>query len=93
MNGGADNPLSLGPDERRLLNDGDFNVDIDRTLLQEGANEVVITALDSLNSITQSTVTVNYTVAVTSGQYPIELTGHCYPPHLMGCKLLTASGN
>ena len=60
LNGGAENLLSLGPDERRLLNDGDFNVDIDRTLLQEGANEVVITVLDSLNSITRSTVTVNY---------------------------------
>ena len=68
LNGGSNIPLSLGPDERRLLKEGDFNIDIDRALLVEGANEVIITALDSLNSITRSTVTVNYNG---SNEWPI----------------------
>jgi len=39
-----------GPDERRLLAPGDFNVELAFTELQVGANSVVITATDVLGT-------------------------------------------
>jgi uncharacterized repeat protein (TIGR02543 family) len=62
LNGGPENTLSLGPDTRRLLNPGDFNVEIfdsDPGLLT-GINQVVITAKDGLNNTTTETITVDY---------------------------------
>ena len=50
--------LSVGPDDRRLNDAGDFNVEIDFTDLALGPNNVLIEARDQSNIIT-STVTVN----------------------------------
>ncbi len=60
LNGGPDVPLTIGPDARRLQELGDFNIDIDETLLQEGENSVLITAIDNSADQTQLEVTVNY---------------------------------
>lgn len=42
LNGGSPSDLSIGPDTRRLANNGDFNVEIDIDDLQEGENTVTI---------------------------------------------------
>ena len=60
LNGGDEVILSIGPDDRRLADDGDFNVDIDYSGLVSGSNHVVVTAEDSLGYTAQETVTVSY---------------------------------
>jgi hypothetical protein len=62
LNGGPEWLLSMGPDDRRLASEGDFNVDIDidHTDLISGSNQVVITATDGLDNTTVETVTVQY---------------------------------
>ena len=54
VNGGAPralsigpDPLSIGPDRRRLAEPGDFNVDLAFADLQAGVNDVVLTATDA----------------------------------------------
>ncbi len=61
LNGGPIKTLSVGPDTRRLFRLGDFNVDLDDQDLVDGANTVVITAVDGTNEQSTQTVTVNYT--------------------------------
>ena len=63
LNGGNARALSVGSDGRRLFNEGDFNIDLTRDDLLEGDNLVEITAVDTQNSITSTTVTVNYSSA------------------------------
>jgi uncharacterized repeat protein (TIGR02543 family) len=60
LNGGLELPLSVGPDGLRLEDEGDFNVEISRTVLSSGLNQVVITATDNFNNQTVETVTVEY---------------------------------
>ncbi len=60
LNGGPIVPLATGPDDRRLAEPGDFNVDLAITGLLEGPNQVVITATDGLSAQTTATVTVDY---------------------------------
>jgi len=57
LNGGTPVSLTVGPDGRRLVNAGDFNVDLATVDLVPGANTVVITAED--NALNQSVRTVN----------------------------------
>lgn len=60
LNGGALQPLAMGQQYPRLVEIGDFNVEIDRANLNNGANSVVITAMDNAGNQTTQTVTVNY---------------------------------
>lgn len=60
LNGGASEALSIGPDTRRLLEAGDFNVEIDFLDLVVGANIVAITATDTLSNTTVQNVTLDY---------------------------------
>lgn len=60
LNGGAFKPLSTGPDTRRLVGKGDFNIDIPFSTLLQGANQVVIRARDSMNVLAFDTVVVHY---------------------------------
>ena len=64
LNGGASQNLSVGPDTRRLLEAGDFNVEIDYTDLVVGANTIAITAVDTLSNTTVHNVTLNYTAGM-----------------------------
>ena len=50
LNHGPEYPLTLGPDTRRLVSAGDFNIEIDHQNLTVGYNQVVITAVDSLGA-------------------------------------------
>jgi uncharacterized repeat protein (TIGR02543 family) len=61
LNGGSAVSLTIGPDNRRLENAGDFNIDLNWTSLNSGANTVLITATDGLGNVSTKTVTVNYT--------------------------------
>jgi uncharacterized repeat protein (TIGR02543 family) len=61
LNGGPSRALSVGPDQRRLYNAGDFIIELDVTdvVPAPGTNTVVITADDG-QAQTQQTVTVTY---------------------------------
>jgi hypothetical protein len=43
LNGGPPVPLSMKEDRKRIARDGDFNIEIDRSRLRVGVNELVIT--------------------------------------------------
>jgi IPT/TIG domain/Beta xylosidase C-terminal Concanavalin A-like domain len=70
LNGGASELLQVGPNGTRLVDTGDFDVEIcipkatsvcnAPVSLQAGTNTVVLTATDSLNNVTTHTVTVNW---------------------------------
>ncbi|MFN2137272.1 MAG: InlB B-repeat-containing protein [Candidatus Promineifilaceae bacterium] len=67
LNGGAPRKLSYGGsgslnDDRRLINPGDFNIDIDKDdlLPLPSSNEVVITAVDSIGVEKSTKVIVSY---------------------------------
>jgi hypothetical protein len=60
LNGGSTVNLTVGPDGARLQRPGDFNIDIHRTALLSGSNEVLIRATDNLNNQTVKQVEVLY---------------------------------
>jgi large repetitive protein len=59
LNGGPEQPLSVGSDAKRLFREGDFNIELPVASLNPGANTVVITAKSGVTEVTQN-VTVNY---------------------------------
>lgn len=74
LNGEASQPLNYGGDGsdndgRRLANEGDFNVDLDKDELKPGPNQVIITAADSVNPPVSTTVTVYYNP---DKQWPVQ---------------------
>jgi hypothetical protein len=60
LNDGDPKNLSMGPDTRRLLKKGDFNVELFDDELSVGVNTLLITAEDKDGLTTTSEVTVNY---------------------------------
>ena len=60
LNDGPEAPLNIGPDKRRLLAHGDFNIEINKDLLDIGNNRVVIKAVDNYNNDTLQTVSFDY---------------------------------
>ena len=52
--------LSMGDDDRRLQDVGDFNVDIEYLELNDGANTLDITAVDTLGNSTTNSLAINY---------------------------------
>ncbi|MGE3139740.1 MAG: DUF1349 domain-containing protein [Thermoleophilia bacterium] len=71
LNGGPQQSLSRGPDDRRLAYPGDFNAEIPFTQLQTGANQVVLRATDGAGAVSTRTVTVNRTSGAT---WPMPLS-------------------
>ncbi|UCG51676.1 MAG: DUF1349 domain-containing protein [Candidatus Latescibacterota bacterium] len=65
INGSPTFPLTIGPDDYRLVAAGDFNIEIDYADLTPGPNDIVITAVDTVGEQTDHIVTVNYTGGVT----------------------------
>jgi hypothetical protein len=59
LNGAPKVNLNWGPTNPRLVEAGDFNADIDYTLLGLGSNKVIITATDYLNQSTRRRVLIN----------------------------------
>jgi hypothetical protein len=60
LNGGPLVPLSIGPDGRRLQALGDFNADLPRTALLDGANTVLFFAVDTLQNESIATLHLQY---------------------------------
>jgi len=79
VNGGVAKSLSRGPDGRRLLSQGDFNIDIPwKDLLPlPDSNIVAVTAADNLSETLIDTVIVSY-VPDTQWPFPTSLSwsGH-----------------
>lgn len=65
LNGGPEKALSMGPDYLRLAEEGDFNIEIDYSTLNDGNNTVVIKAVDSETNEVTENVTVNYQAGIT----------------------------
>lgn len=61
LNGGNARPLNLGCDLRRLARPGDFNVELERATLKEGANEIRLVATDREGGQQSQTVMVHIT--------------------------------
>ncbi len=61
LNDGGFVEINLGPDDRRLQNENDFNIDIENGMLNAGENNVYIFARDKMNNDTTVTVKVTYT--------------------------------
>lgn len=64
LNGGPATPLSWGPDRRRLLRPGDFNIDLPIAQLNEGLNTVLITSKDDLDNSSFALVNLDLTTSV-----------------------------
>jgi hypothetical protein len=60
LNGGPSNSLQMGPDDKRLAQLGDFNIEMDYHDLQSGQNIVVITATDTQGHSSTEIVAVQY---------------------------------
>ncbi len=61
LNGKDFRPLSKGIDGHRLAREGDFNVEIQRFLLHEGMNDLLIRAIDSIGNKSEEMVSIRYT--------------------------------
>lgn len=59
LNNGAEKTISIGTNGTRLENSGDFNIELNYTELNDGANTVLIKASDGTSQTTKL-VTVNY---------------------------------
>lgn len=70
LNNGPEQPLSVGPDQRRLAQTGDFNIDIPYSELATGINTIDITAKNQVTTTSQ-TVLVNYYMG---NQWPLTYT-------------------
>jgi regulation of enolase protein 1 (concanavalin A-like superfamily) len=60
LNGGPELPLWMGENEFRLVSPGEFNIELDYSLLTAGSNNLRIKAVDTLGHQTVHFVTVNY---------------------------------
>ncbi len=60
LNGKHRIPLPIGPSAYRLLAPGDFNIEIDKNLLKDGINTVIVLAKDIFGNTTEKEVVVNY---------------------------------
>ncbi|MEM9379146.1 MAG: DUF1349 domain-containing protein [Planctomycetota bacterium] len=61
LNGGPPVDLNMGPDLRRLLSPGDFNIDLHASDLLEGNNVVLVEAVDQWLNVATAEVIVDYT--------------------------------
>ena len=69
INGSASRSLTVGPNNRRLQNPGDFNADIPFTDLVNGSNLVRITTRDAPGNITTKDVQVQRVISTPSLPY------------------------
>jgi hypothetical protein len=70
LNGGPEQKLLLGPDQRRLYEPGSFNIELSYDDLAVGANTVALKAVDNGMQVTKN-VTVNY---ATGNAWPLNYT-------------------
>jgi len=58
LNDGTETYLSIGPDTRRLVNSGDFNIEIFTDQLEVGDNSILIQAMDREGNIAEKLVNI-----------------------------------
>lgn len=63
LNGGIETYLSMGPDTRRLVNPGDFNIELFVEQLAKGSNSILIRAMDEEGNIAEKKVYVENKIA------------------------------
>ena len=71
LNGGAPQPLSMGPTNVRLVSEGDFNVELLYADLPEGQNQLTISATDKDGNLTVSSIVIN---KVSGNVWPMPYT-------------------
>ncbi len=71
LNGGTANALSLGENPVRLVEPGEFNVEVDAASLVVGANVVHLRAIDNVGNASTADVTVT---KVNGGPWPLPYT-------------------
>ncbi len=72
LNGSPLMPLSIGPDQRRLVAKGDFNIDLDIRKLNPGQNVVDIIATDEAGRTTCEQVMMDFAAESCPQPYSIE---------------------
>ena len=72
LNDGPVLPASLGPNERRLVRPGDFNIDLPRAAFRVGRNVVLIEATDS-NGLETSAAIVVETLDQPAPELPVRV--------------------
>ncbi|MCB9849449.1 MAG: fibronectin type III domain-containing protein [Phycisphaerales bacterium] len=80
LNGGSSHALSIGPDTRRLLKPGDFNIEIDFIDLNAGSNGIVITATDNAANTSITQMSLNFAAG---NVWPLPVT-----PDLSGASAI-----
>lgn len=75
LNGGEEQPITVGPNERRLQNAGDFNADVPFDDLAVGDNQVRLTATDGGGDRSSVTVNVERVEGDTSLPYETDWAG------------------
>ena len=71
LNGGNEQELKIGGPYKRLINKGDFNIDLAYADLLPGINQVIITATDTLGNQRRETIEVEY---VSGNTWPLPYT-------------------
>lgn len=71
VNGSSYKNLSIGPDRRRLVSIGDFNIDISLDLLSYGLNKISVVAEDERNQTSEEFLSVMYFNG--EGKLPLHL--------------------
>ncbi len=73
VNAGIETELAVGPDVRRLVGAGDFDIELDKdSLLTGSANQIIITATDTINNLTSiEIISVTYDATTT---WPLSYT-------------------
>jgi transcriptional regulator CtsR len=61
LNGGSPVNINIGPDDRRLVSTGDFNIDIDANELTNGSNTLSLYAEDDEGNINSKNIAISYT--------------------------------
>ncbi|NED95097.1 DUF1349 domain-containing protein [Phytoactinopolyspora alkaliphila] len=81
LNGGSPVTLQRGPDLRRLYGTGDFNVEILYSNLNNGANTVAITAVDTTGATTTKSVTVRKDIQAATLPHNVSWGSSTNPNH------------
>lgn len=73
LDGGAELPISVGPDLRRLQSAGDFNIELFLDEVDAGEHQVIVRAID--NDANEITGTYDFTIAE-ERVWPLPFTAH-----------------
>jgi hypothetical protein len=93
LNGSEQQPLSFREDQHRIAQTGNFNVEIPRSELREGANELTIIVKSTDGRTQRHRVTINYVRWTNAGRYHTRLNGPKRKQSRTWPKSSTANGS